>query len=389
MIIQSLLDTDLYKLTMMQAVLHQFPSAQAEYKFFCRTGDVDLRPYAHAINAEIEQLAALRLSEAESSWLATLPMLDEDFLAHLARFRFDPRQVSVRPGREQLEISIRGPWAATILYEVPILAIVSETWFRAKAPDLDFSVALMRLGFKAEMLLDTAASDFSLIEFGTRRRYSQRWHEELLRGLQRLVPDHLTGTSNVDLARRLGLRPMGTVAHEYFQACQALAPSLAEAQRFALQSWLDEYGPAAGVALSDTYGTEAFLADFRGELARRYAGVRHDSGDPFEWTERMLAHYEAEGIDPREKILTYSDSLTIPKALEIYARYRDKARLSFGIGTNLTNDVGPEALNIVIKMTELNGRSVAKISDDPGKMMSHDPAYLRNLREVYRHKAAG
>ncbi len=389
MIIQSLLDTDLYKLTMMQAVLHQFPSAQAEYRFSCRTGGVDLRPYAHAVNAEIEQLAALRLSEAESSWLATLPMLDEDFIAHLSRFRFDPRHVTVRPGREQLEITIRGPWAATILYEVPILAIVSETWFRAKAPDLDFSVALMRLGFKAEMLLETAASDFSLIEFGTRRRYSQRWHEEMLRGLQRLVPEQLTGTSNVDLARRLDLRPMGTVAHEYFQACQALAPSLAEAQRFALESWLNEYGSAAGVALSDTYGTEAFLADFRGDLARRYAGVRHDSGDPFEWTERMLAHYEAEGIDPRHKILTYSDSLTIPKALEIYERYRDRARLSFGIGTNLTNDVGPEPLNIVIKMTELNGRSVAKISDDPGKMTNHDPAYLRNLREVYERKAAG
>lgn len=389
MIIESLLDTDLYKLTMMQAVLHQFPSAQAEYRFRCRTGDVDLRPYAHAIHAEIEQLAALRLGDAEASWLATLPKLSEDFVAHLARFRFDPRQVTVRPGREQLEITIRGPWASTILYEVPILAIVSETYFRAQAPDLDFSTALMRLGFKAEMLLETARPDFSLIEFGTRRRYSQRWHEEMLRGLQRLVPEHLTGTSNVDLARRLGLRPMGTVAHEYFQACQALAPSLAEAQRFALESWLEEYGEQAGVALSDTYGTEAFLADFRGELARRYAGARQDSGDPFEWTERMLAHYASEGIDPREKRLTYSDSLTIPKALEIYERYRDRAKLSFGIGTNLTNDVGPKPLNIVIKMTHLNGQPVAKISDDPGKMMSHDPAYVDNLRELYERKAAG
>lgn len=389
MIIQSLLDTDLYKLTMMQAVLHQFPSAQAEYRFHCRTGDVDLRPYTHAINAEIDQLAALRLSEAESSWLATLPALSEDFIAHLTRFRFDPRQVSVRPGNKQLEITIRGPWASTILYEVPILAIVSETWFRAKAPDMDFSIALMRLGFKAEMLLDTAGSDFSLIEFGTRRRYSQRWHEELLRGLQRLVPDQLTGTSNVDLARRLGLRPMGTMAHEYFQACQALAPSLASAQRFALQSWLQEYGTAPGVALSDTYGTEAFLADFDTELASRYAGVRHDSGDPFAWTERMLAHYAAAGIDPREKTLTYSDGLTIPLALELYTRYRNRARLAFGIGTNLTNDVGPSPLNIVLKMTQLNGQTVAKISDDPGKMMCRDPAYLDNLREVYQRKAVG
>jgi nicotinate phosphoribosyltransferase len=389
MIIQSLLDTDLYKLTMMQAVLHHFPAAQAEYQFFCRSDDVDLRPYAHAIHAEIEQLAALRLSEGESSWLATLPNLSEDFIAHLARFRFDPRQVSVLPGREQLEITIRGPWASTILYEVPVLAIISETYFRAQAPELDFSTALMRLGFKAEMLLESAGADFSLIEFGTRRRYSQRWHEEMLRGLKNLIPEYLTGTSNVDLARRLGLRPMGTVAHEFFQACQALAPSLESAQHFALQTWLDEYSSTAGVALSDTYGTDAFLADFRGDLARRYAGVRQDSGDPIEWTERMLAHYESLGIDPRTKVFTYSDSLTIPRALEIYERYHEQAKLVFGIGTNLTNDVGPAPLNIVVKMTQLNGRSVAKISDDPGKAMSHDPAYLANLRDLYQRKAAG
>ena len=388
MIIQSLLDTDLYKLTMMQAVLHHFPAAQAEYRFICRSGDADLRPYAHAIHSEIEQLAALRLGEAEAGWLATLPMLTDDFISHLARFRFDPRQISVRPGKEQLEITIRGPWAATILYEVPILAIVSETYFRAQSPEPDFSTALMRLGFKAEMLLEEAGPDFTLIEFGTRRRYSQRWHEEMLRGLQRLVPEHLAGTSNVDLARRLGLRPMGTIAHEFFQACQALAPSLAVAQRFALETWLEEYPSAPGVALSDTYGTEAFLADFDAGLAGRYSGARQDSGDPFEWTERMLAHYAELGVDPREKILTYSDSLTIPRALEIYSRYRDKARLAFGIGTNLTNDVGPEPLNIVLKMTRLNDQPVAKISDDPGKTMSHDPAYLANLRDLYRRKAA-
>ncbi len=389
MIIRSLLDTDLYKLTMMQAVLHQFPAAQAEYQFHCRTADVDLRPYAHAIHAEIEHLAALRLSAVENGWLATLPALSEDFIAHLARFRFDPRQVSVRPGRRQLEITIRGPWAATILYEVPILAIASETWFRAKAPDIDFSVARMRLERKAEMLRNTAGPDFSLIEFGTRRRFSQRWHEEVLRGLQRRVPEYLVGTSNVDLARRFGLRPMGTMAHEYFQACQALAPSLASAQRFALESWLQEYGSAPGVALSDTYGTEAFLADFDADLARRYAGARHDSGDPFAWTKRMLSHYADLAIDPHEKTLTYSDSLTIPLALKIYTRYRDRARLAFGIGTHLTNDVGPSPLNIVIKMTRLNGRTVAKISDDPGKTMCHDTAYLETLRNLYQRKAVG
>jgi len=387
MIIQSLLDTDLYKLTMMQAVLHHFPAAQAEYQFRCRTEGVDLRPYAHAVHSEIEQLAALRLTDAERAWLAGLPYMSEDFLEHLSRFRFDPRQVTVRPGRDQLEITIRGPWVSTILYEVPVLAIVNEVYFRNHPPAYGFSDALMRLGYKAELMAG-AGQDFRVTEFGTRRRYSRDWHEELLRGLKRLVPDHLAGTSNVDLARRLGLKPSGTMAHEFFQGCQALAPSLAEAQTYALKTWLEEYNGALGVALSDTYGLEAFLADFRGETAQRYTGVRHDSGDPFKWTERMLEHFENEGIDPRDKRLIYSDSLTVPLALEIYHRFHERTRVGFGIGTNLTNDVGPAPLNIVVKMTRLNGQAVAKISDDPGKSICPDPSYLDTLRDVYRRKVA-
>lgn len=386
MIIQSLLDSDLYKFTMMQLVFHRFPAAQAEYRFFCRSEGVDLRPLAHAIHAEVEQLAALRLTEAERGWLAGLPYFSEDFIAHLAGFRFDPGQVSVRPGDEQLEITVRGPWQAAILFEVPVLAIVNETYFRTRKAVPDYAAALMRLGYKADLMED-AGAEFSVTEFGTRRRFSRHWHEELLAGFKRLAPNTLAGTSNMDLARRLGLWPKGTMAHEYLQACQALAPSLAEAQVFALETWLDEYKDMLGVALTDTYGLDAFLAEFNGELARAYAGVRHDSGDPFEWSERMLAHYESLGINPREKTLIYSDSLTIPRALEIFERYRGRARLAFGIGTNLTNDVGAEALDIVIKMTRLDGRAVAKLSDDPAKAVSPDPAYLEDLREVYRRKA--
>ncbi|MGH8226227.1 MAG: nicotinate phosphoribosyltransferase [Gammaproteobacteria bacterium] len=387
MIIQSLLDTDLYKFTMMQLALHRFPSAQAEYRFVCRSEGVDLRPWAHAIHSEIEQLAALRLTEAEDGYLSNLPYFDADFLRHLAQFRFDPRQISVRPGAEQLEITVRGPWHAAILYEVPLLAIVNETYFSAQETVPDYAAALMRLGYKAELMED-AGPGFAVTEFGTRRRYSRRWHEELLAGFRRLAPNALVATSNVDLARRLGLRPSGTMAHEFFQACQVLAPSLERAQVFALETWLEEYGDMLGIALSDTYGLDAFLADFNGDLARAYAGVRQDSGDPFEWTERMLAHYQRLGIDAREKTLMYSDSLTVPRALEIFNRYRGRARLGFGIGTNLTNDMGIGALDIVIKMTHLNGRAVAKLSDDPGKAMSPDPAYLGTLRELYRNKVA-
>jgi nicotinate phosphoribosyltransferase len=388
MIIQSLLDTDLYKFTMMQAVFHHFPAAQAEYQFRCRTEGVDLRPYVHEIHSEIEQLAALRLTEAERNYLSEIPFFGTDFVAHLERYRFDPRQIAVRPGSDQLEITIRGPWLATILYEVPILAIVNEIYFRHRDPAPDYSEGLLRLGYKAA-LMEEAGPGFKVTEFGTRRRFSRRWHEELLAGLKRLAPDTLVGTSNVSLARHFGLRPSGTMAHEFFQACQALAPVLAEAQIFALQTWLDEYRGALGIALSDTYGLEAFLGDFHEPLARAYSGVRHDSGDPFEWTERMLAHYEALGIDPRDKTLVYSNSLTVPRALEIFRRFGGRTRLMFGIGTNLTNDVGIEPLDIVIKMTRLDGQAVAKISDDPGKAISPDPAYLEDLRSLYRRKAAG
>ncbi|MGH8162467.1 MAG: nicotinate phosphoribosyltransferase [Gammaproteobacteria bacterium] len=388
MIIQSLLDTDLYKFTMMQLVFHRFPEAQAEYRFFCRSEDVDLRSLVPAVHAEVEQLAALRLTGAERAWLENLPYFSADFIEHLAGFRFDPRQVSVHPGSEQLEITVRGPWQASILFEVPLLAIVNESYFRARNAVPDYAEALMRLGYKAE-LMENAGAGFSVTEFGTRRRFSRHWHEELLQGFQRLAPNALDGTSNVDLARRLGLWPKGTMAHEYLQACQALAPTLAEAQVFALETWLAEYRDMLGVALTDTYGLDAFLADFNLELARAYTGVRHDSGDPFEWSERMLAHYERLGIDPREKTLIYSDSLTVPRALEIFQRYGSRARLGFGIGTNLTNDVGVAPLDIVIKMTRLNGRAVAKLSDDPAKAVSPDPDYLADLRAVYQRRAAG
>lgn len=387
MIIHSLLDTDLYKFTMMQTVLHHFPSAQAEYRFFCRSEGVDLRPIAHAVHSEVEQLAALRLTDAERGWLASLPWFSADFIEHLARFRFDPRQVSIRPGTEQLEITVRGPWQAAILFEVPLLAIVNETWFRTQADNPNYAAALMRLGHKAE-LMEQAGAALSVTEFGTRRRFSRAWHEEVLTGFKRLAPNALAGTSNMDLAHRLDLAPMGTMAHEYLQACQVLAPSLPEAQVFALDTWLEEYQGALGTALTDTYGLDAFLADFDERLARAYTGVRHDSGDPFEWSERMLAHYETLGIDPREKTLIYSNSLSVPRALELFEHYRERARIGFGIGTNLTNDTGMPPLDIVIKMTRLNGQAVAKLSDDPGKAVCLDPAYLANLRDVYQRKVA-
>jgi nicotinate phosphoribosyltransferase len=227
------------------------------------------------------------------------------------------------------------------------------------------------------------ALEFKISDFGTRRRFSRTWHEEVLQTLKREVPDHFAGTSNVWLAKQIGLTPLGTMGHEYMQACQALGPRLRDSQVFAFDTWAKEYRGDLGIALSDTYGMDAFLRDFDMYFCKLFDGARHDSGDPLEWGERLIAHYQKNRVDSRSKTLIFSDQLSFPRAIEIAHRFHGRAKTSFGIGTNLTNDLGYEPLNIVIKMTECNGQPVAKVSDSPGKTVSKDPRYLAYLRQVF------
>jgi nicotinate phosphoribosyltransferase len=194
-----------------------------------------------------------------------------------------------------------------------------------------------------------------------------------------------------------GLTPLGTMAHEYLQACQAVGPRLRDSQVFAFNMWAREYRGDLGIALSDVCGMDAFLRDFDLFFCKLFDGVRHDSGDPFEWGEKLIAHYEKMRIDPRTKTMVFSDSLNIPLAMRLYEYFRGRVRTSFGIGTNLTNDLGYDPLQIVIKMTRCNGQPVAKISDEPTKAMDYDPSYVAYLREVFaaqetptpQHFAAG
>jgi len=225
--------------------------------------------------------------------------------------------------------------------------------------------------------------DFRISDFGTRRRFSLAWHEEIIATLKREVPQYFAGTSNVWLAVKNGVTPLGTMAHEYMQACQALGPRLRDAQVFAFDKWAQEYRGDLGIALSDTYGMDAFLRDFDMYFCKLFDGARHDSGDPFSWGERLIAHYRKNRVDPRTKTLIFSDQLSFPLAIEIARRFHGRARTSFGIGTNLTNDLGFQPINIVIKMTECNGQPVAKVSDAPGKTVSTDARYLAYLRQVY------
>lgn len=388
MIINSLLDTDLYKFTMMQVVLHQFPGAQVEYKFKCRTPGVQLSPYVAEIEREVNHLCSLKFSEDELEYMRSLRFITSDFVDFLGLFHLNRSRVSIKPlPNGEIDIRVRGPWLHTILFEVPLLAIISEVYFRNTHPDLDFSEGERRLRDKIALLKSRGRTGLKISDFGTRRRFSRRWHRQVLETLKQELgagdDGMLAGTSNVLLAKELGLRPIGTMAHEYLQACQAVGPRLRDSQVYAFEKWAHEYRGDLGIALSDVYGMNAFLRDYDMYFCKLFDGVRHDSGDPFVWGERMIRHFSDNRCDPATKVLVFSDGLTIPRCLELFDRFHGRIKVAFGVGTNLTNDLGLQALQIVIKMVACNGQPVAKISDSPGKTMVEDEGYLTYLRKVF------
>jgi len=388
MIITSLLDTDLYKFTMMQVVLHQFPGAQVEYRFKCRNPGVQLAPYVEEIRSEIRSLCSLKFKESELRYLRSLRFIKSDFVDFLDLFRLNEKYIQVAPlDNGEIDITISGPWLHTILFEIPVLAIVNEVYFRNTQRVPDLMEGRRRLDTKIAQLQSNGLQALKIADYGTRRRFSRAWHEEVLRVLSARLgtgpQGQFAGTSNVYFAQLLGLTPLGTMAHEYLQACQALGPRLRDSQVFAFESWAREYRGDLGIALSDVYGLNAFLRDFDMFFCKLFDGARHDSGDPFLWGERMIDHYQRNRVDPRTKTLIFSDSLTIPRTIELYQQFRGRCQLAFGVGTNLTNDLGYEPLQIVIKMTRCNGQPVAKLSDTPGKGMCDDEKYLAYLKQVF------
>ncbi|WP_444997375.1 nicotinate phosphoribosyltransferase [Aliikangiella sp. IMCC44359] len=384
-IIQSLLDTDLYKLTMMQTVLHYFPAAEVEYLFKCRTEGVDLTSLATEIRDEIKHLCQLKFTENEVHYLNNIYYLKSDFVQFLKLFQMN--ESYVRMGRDeegQLEIKVVGPWLHTILFEVPILAIVEEVYSRHQHADIDLKEGQRRLKEKTQAIKAHPLGDkLKIMEFGTRRRFSRDWQKQVLLHLNRSVPNNLVGTSNVYYAREIGLLPLGTMAHEYLQAFQALGPRLVDSQKEALDVWAREYRGDLGIALTDIVGVDAFIKDFDRYFAKLFDGVRHDSGCPFEWARKMIAHYQKLGIDPKTKTLVFSDGLDISLSFDLLEEFHEVTNVVFGIGTNLTNDVGVKPLSIVMKMIKCNGQPVAKISDSPGKTMCKDEGYLTYLKNVF------
>lgn len=384
-VLHTLLDTDAYKLHMQQAVFHHYYDVHVAAEFRCR-GDDLLGIYADAIREQVDAMQHLTLQDEEYQWLSGLPFFKADYLNWLRDFRYRPEQVTVLNDNGKLDIRLEGPWREVIMWEVPLLAVISELAHRYRSPEKGVEQAVAALENKlaafSTLTEGLDMSRFRLMDFGTRRRFSRDVQEAIVKRLQR--EPWFVGTSNYDLARRLSLTPMGTQAHEWFQAHQQISPDLANSQRAALAAWLEEYPNQLGIALTDCITMDAFLRDFGPEFAERYQGLRHDSGDPVEWGEKAIAHYEKLGIDPMSKVLVFSDNLDLAKAVDLYRHFNTRVNLSFGIGTRLTCDIPQvKPLNIVIKLVECNGKPVAKLSDSPGKTICHDKAFVRALRKAF------
>lgn len=391
-IVRSLLENDLYKFTMWQSLLHSHPGAQAEYRFVCRNTPVfPLAELKASVEAELDHLCSLHFAPDELAYLAGLRFIKSDFVDLLALFRFQRHFIEVSTAGDTLQIVARGPLVHVMGFEIFVLYIVNELYFRRLGGESVLEAARARLQakiarFREDLGEPDAALPFVFFDFGLRRRFSGAWQEEVVSTLARELPGNFRGSSNVYLARKFGLTPIGTMAHEYLQAYQAFGFRLRDFQKAALEGWVQEYRGDLGVALTDVVGMDAFLRDFDLYFAKLFDGLRHDSGDPVVWGEKALAHYARLGVDARTKRLVFSDGLDLPRAMALYRHFKGRIQTSFGIGTDLSNDTPHKALNIVMKITACNGQPVAKLSDSPGKTLCEDETFLAYLRQVFDHR---
>jgi nicotinate phosphoribosyltransferase len=393
-VVRSLLETDLYKFTMWQALLHGHPNAHAEYEFVCRNQPAfPLAELKDEVEAQLDHLCRMSFSEDELDYLRSLRYIKSDFVDFLTLFRFQRKFIEVRAEGETLVIQAAGPQVHVMAFEIFVLYIVNELYFRRIGTPAALEEGRRRLDGKIAQLTAFSAEPalhfpFEFSDFGLRRRYSAAWHDEVVQRLAAEVPQHFKGTSNVYQARKFGLVPIGTTAHEYMQSFQAFGVRLRDFQKAALEAWVQEYRGDLGIALTDVVGMDAFLNDFDLYFAKLFDGLRHDSGDPVVWGEKAIAHYQALRIDPRSKRLVFSDGLDFDTAFSLYRHFADRIMVGFGIGTWLTNDVAMKPLNIVMKLIRCNGQSVAKLSDSPGKTLCKDETFLAYLRQVFGHHAS-
>ena len=391
-IVRSLLETDLYKFTMQQVLLHKHPDSHAEFEFRCRnTPAFPLVELEQDINRELDHLCTLRFTNQELAWLSSLRFLKPDYIEFLSLFQFRRKFIRVWRDGDQLRINAVGPQIHVMGFEIPVLYIVSELYMRRLDPEgAALEEGARRLNQKVAQLREfggrpAKAHPYVFFDFGLRRRHSRAMHELVTATLSQQVPEYFKGTSNCYLAMTQGLTAIGTMAHEYLQSFQQFGVRLRDFQKAALETWVQEYRGDLGVALTDVVGIDAFLADFDRYHGLLWDGVRHDSGDPVLWGEKMLARYAQLHIDASTKRFVFSDGLDLSTSFDLYQRFGDAAGFAAGIGTFLTNDTGLEPLNLVMKVVEVNGGPVAKLSDSPGKSMCRDEGFVSYLRQVFDH----
>lgn len=396
-IIKSLMDVDLYKLTMLQAMLHQMPANFAQYEFVCRsTPKFPLPLLKDALDEQLDFLCQLRFQPLELQYLATRTYLKSDFIEFLRLFQLNRAFITTEIDGDQLRIVAKGPQVHVMYFEIFVLSLVNELYTLAHR-ESEQRVALQEGRIRLERkinAIEQAAEGLStrfpleVFDFGTRRRFSAQWHEEVIQTLLKRPGVHLwfKGTSNVYLAMTYGLTPIGTMAHEWLQTFQAMpGVQLKFSQKEALEVWVKEYRGDLGIALTDVIGMDAFLNDFDLYFTKLYDGMRHDSGDKFWWGEKAIAHYERMRIDPASKRLVFSDGLKFDESLvELHKTFADRIRVGLGVGTNLTHDMQfIEPLNVVMKLTYCNGSPVAKLSDSKGKTLCNDQVFLSYLRQQF------
>ena len=395
-IINSLLETDMYKFSMGQTIFHQFTSYKTTWTFKCRNKDVHFTDeMVEEIKEQVQAFCQLCFTEEELEYLDNITWIKGTYVDFLRLWQPRYEEFTITTDAPcGLAIDAAGTWLNTSMYEIPVLAIVNEVYFRMA---YDYDVLLKqfkrRLDEKVRLLEEDTyrLGDFS--EFGLRRRLSAEAQEMAVKAIAEVelpADSHFIGTSNVYLAKKFNLKPVGTMAHEWIM-CTGQGNhkhNPAYSNWYALDAWVKEYGILNGIALTDTITTDCFLRDFRLTYATRFSGVRHDSGDPYEWGDKMIAHYNSLGINPKTKTLLFSDSLDFERATALYDYFKDKAKVAFGIGTFISNDTDEDALNIVMKTTKCNGMDVAKISDVAGKGMCKNPDYVDYLNRCidYRMK---
>jgi len=397
---RSILDNDLYKFTMQMAVLELFPDARAEYRFINRGGQSFTDEFVNELRRIIdEDISKMALSEDESIWLKdNCPFFKPSYIEYLKNFRFNPEEVKIVLTEDnELEICIDGPWHSSILWEIVLMSTISELYFTvvdtkgreisASDSDEPENALMDEYGnFIGEMGRELDANGCIFSEFGTRRRRGFKLHDKVVEVLHKL--DSFSGTSNVYFAKKYGVRPIGTIGHEWIMGNSALV-GLRNANKFAFENWVKVYKGDLSIALSDTFGSKPFFRNFNLGLAKLYNGVRHDSGDPIKFADEVIEHYKKLGIDPMKKVLVFSDSLHVSDAVILKEYCSGRINCSFGIGTTLTNNSDffsyNPPLNMVIKLHKIDGIPVVKLSDSEDKATGDKDA-LRVANYIFGRK---